>query len=31
MFSVLAFLGVQEAWVVAMTPSKEPAVEVEIQ
>lgn len=31
MFSVLAFLGVQEAWVVAMTPSKETAVEVEIQ
>ena len=31
MFSVIAFLGVQEAWVVAMTPRKEASVEVEIQ
>jgi hypothetical protein len=28
LFSALAFLGVQEAWVVAMTPSKESAVEI---
>ena len=27
-FSVIAFLGVQEAWVVAMTPRKESAVEI---
>jgi hypothetical protein len=27
-FSVIAFLGVQEAWVVAMAPRKETAVEI---
>lgn len=28
LFSALVFLGVQEAWVVAMTPAKETAVEI---
>jgi hypothetical protein len=30
LFSALLFLGVQEAWVVSMTPTKESETEVEI-
>jgi hypothetical protein len=29
-FSAIVFLGVQEAWVVAMTPTKKSETEVEI-
>ena len=30
LFSALLFLGVQEAWVVSMTPTEETETEVEI-